>query len=157
MSLTGCGESAGGSCAARGSRWKEERAQVRARRSGSSTLSSLSRCRLRLKVVLLVRLTFEARNRDSESESYSAFDELEPDSREGDRVERAALSLQHALHRLPLYLPSAASRARTSGSTLMRMTVRRGCSGEGTECAVTREGCERGKSVSERAALRLSP
>lgn len=37
--------------------------------------------------------------------------------------------------------PSAASRARTSGLTLMRMTVRRGCSGEGTECAVTREGC----------------
>ena len=59
---------------------------------------------MRLKVVLLVRLTFEARNRDSESESYSAFDELEPDSREGDRVERVALSLQHAPHRRPLLL-----------------------------------------------------
>lgn len=36
--------------------------------------------------------------------------------------------------------PSAASRASTSGSSLMRMTVRRGCWGVGTEWAVTRAG-----------------
>lgn len=55
-----------------------------------------------------------------------------------------------------LYLPplNAASRARTSGSSLIRITVRRGCRGDGTECAVTRAGCA-GDRVSAEIASTL--
>lgn len=59
----------------------------------------------------------------------------------------------HTLQRTPRVLPAkrnaahfplnAASRASTSGSSLMRITVRLGCASVGTVCAVTLAGYSR--------------